>query len=209
MLTAGLPGWIRPGDTATLIWHNGAVEGRDGVHRYQVAGPIFDVAPASPYFLLAPAARDGFASELYRGQVTLADLRQFLGDCVLARGEMVDAMEFVAASAETPVLPLVDGWRGVSGRPRLPYEPEIGAFIPESRLLYVTPEAHALAQHAPETFGTAWVCDECGEAEDAAVFLWTAHREDTIRVCFLINNDAGVWTCSIHPFDIEKITSTA
>ena len=199
-----LPTWVRPGDAATLIWHNGMVEGRDRVRRYQVAGPVFDVAPASPYFLLAPVAREGFATALYRGQIALPDLRDFLNDCVLARGEMVDATEFVATSAETPVLPVLDGWRAVPDRPRLPYLREIEAFIPDELPLYVTAEAYAIAQRAPETFATAWVCDECGEAEDAAVFLWTAYRDESIRVCFLVQNDGGVWSCALHPFEFVR-----
>ena len=48
------------------------------------------------------------------------------------------------------------------------------------------------------------MCDECGEAEDAAAFLWTAHAGPAVRVCFLIQNDAGVWSCRLHPFDFLK-----
>jgi len=198
------PGWVAPGDTATVIWHNGMVEGRDGVRRYQVAGPVFDVAPGSPYFLLAPSRRDGFAAALYRDQVSLSDLREFLADCVLARAELVDANEFVATSAETPALPVVDAWRVASDRPCLPYMRDIGAFIPDSRPLYVTDEAHDQARAEPEVFVTAWVCEECGEAEDAAVFLWTAHRDDKVRVCMLMENDAGVLNCAFHPFEFDR-----
>jgi hypothetical protein len=70
--------------------------------------------------------------------------------------------------------------------------------------LFVTPEAYAAARQEPEQFGTAWVCDECGEAEDAAAFLWTAHAGPSVRVCFLIQNDAGVWSCRLHPFEFLK-----
>ena len=48
------------------------------------------------------------------------------------------------------------------------------------------------------------MCDECGEAEDAGVFLWTARGEGTVRVCFLIQNDAGIWTCRLHPFEFNR-----
>ena len=73
--------------------------------------------------------------------------------------------------------------------------------------LYVTAEAHAAARREPEQFATAWVCDECGEAEDAGIFLWTAHRRQAVRVCFLIHNDAGIWTCRLHPFEFSKETA--
>jgi hypothetical protein len=68
----------------------------------------------------------------------------------------------------------------------------------------VTPEAYAAACGAPELFSLAWVCDECGLAEDAAAFLWTAHAGETVRVCFLIQNDGGVWSCRLHPFEFSK-----
>ena len=92
------------------------------------------------------------------------------------------------------------------GQVALPYLDDINAFMPAAAPLYVTAEAHAAAQREPEQFGTAWVCDECGEAEDAGVFLWTAHRGPRVRVCFLIHNDAGVWTCRLHPFEFAKET---
>jgi hypothetical protein len=28
-----------------------------------------------------------------------------------------------------------------------------------------------------------------------------------VRVCFLIHNDAGVWTCRLHPFEFAKETA--
>jgi hypothetical protein len=131
-------------------------------------------------------------------------LRAFLADCVVARGELVDATEFVAVAAEAPVLAVLDGWRTAAAPARLPYHPDIGAFFPGALPLHVTAEAHAAAQATPEIFQTAWVCEECGEAEDAAVFLWTARAADAVRVCFLIRNDAGVWSCALHPFEFER-----
>ncbi len=199
-----LPAWIRPGDAATLIWHGGVAERPDGVRLYTVSGPALGQAPPSPYFILAPADLGDFAGRLYRGQVDLPGLRRFLEACVLARGELVEELQFVAVSVEAPVLPLLDAWRGLTDRPVLPYLADINAFVPTALPLYVTAAAHAEAQRRGEHFSTAWVCDECGEAEDAAVFLWTACREDSVRVCFLIQNDAGVWSCRLHPFEFKK-----
>jgi hypothetical protein len=199
-----LPKWIAPGDAATLVWYSGRGESADGMPLYQVAGPALDIPPASPYFLLAPVEREDFAGLLYRGQVGLLELRGFLQHCMLARGEMSPSLDRVAAEVETPVLPVLDAWRGTGARPLLPYLDDIGAFLPGERPLFVTPEAYAVARQEPEQFGTAWVCDECGEAEDAAAFLWTAHAGLSVRVCFLIQNDAGVWSCRLHPFEFLK-----
>ncbi len=199
-----LPRWIAPGDTATLLWYSGRGESPDGVPVYEIAGPAMELPPASPYFLLAPADRDDFAGRLYRGAVGVPELRDFLSACVLARGELNPSLEWVAAPLSSPALPVIDGWRGLGERPVLSYLSDIGAFMPGDRPLFVTPEAHAAAQEAAEQFGTAWVCDECGEAEDAGVFLWTARGEDVVRVCFLILNDAGIWSCRLHPFDFNR-----
>jgi hypothetical protein len=199
-----LPAWIAPGHTATLVWHSGRGESAEGMPLYQVAGPALDVPPASPLFLLAPIDRGDFAGRLYRGEADVSQLRDFLGDCVLARGEMNPTLDRLLADAEAPVLPVIDAWRASPARPLLPYLDDIGAFLPGKRPLFVTPEAVAAARQAPEQFGTAWVCDECGEAEDAGVFLWTIHAGSSVRVCFLIQNDAGVWSCRLHPFEFLK-----
>ncbi|HET8578484.1 MAG TPA: hypothetical protein VFO18_15420 [Methylomirabilota bacterium] len=198
---ADTPEWIQPGASATLIWHNGAGQRPDGGRIYAVAGPAFELAPRSPYFLLAPVERGEFAGRLYRGQADLADLRAFLADCVMAEGELTDEMQFVSVRAETPVLPVLEAWRADPSRPVLPYLADINGFMPDEQPLYVTDDAYAAAVQSPEHFATAWVCDECGEAEDAGVFLWTVRRGDRIRVCFLIQNDAGLWTCQLHPFE--------
>ena len=200
----GLPAWIAPGDAATLVWYSGRGESAEGVPLYQVAGPALDAPPAWPFFLLAPLDRDDFASHLYRGQVRLAELRSFLDGCTLVRGEMSESLDRVTARAEAPVLPVLDAWRVIQARPLLPYLDDIGAFLPGNRPLFVTPEAIAAARKEPEQFGTAWVCDECGEAEDAAAFFWTVHAGPIVCVCFLIQNDAGVWSCRLHPFDFLK-----
>jgi hypothetical protein len=196
--------WIEPGASATLIWHGAAVARPGGGRLYSVSGPVLEQPPPSPHFLLAPAEDGAFAGRLYRGQVTLDELRGFLGRCRIARGELVDEMQYVATADEAPVLPLLVGWREVEGPPRLPYLDDIDAFMPPAGPLYVTAEAHAAAQREPERFATAWVCDECGEAEDAGIFFWTAHRDGAVRVCFLIHNDAGIWTCRLHPFEFSK-----
>jgi hypothetical protein len=173
---ADLPTWIAPGD-----------------------------APTSPYFLFAPVHRDDFADRLYRGLVDLDELRSFLADCVLARGEMSPTLDRVAVTAETPALRrLLEAWRASTAPSLLPYLGDIGAFLPGERPLFVTPEAFEAACESPELFALAWVCDECGLAEDAAAFLWTAHAGDTVRVCFLIQNDGGVWSCRLHPFEFLK-----
>ena len=198
------PTWIAPGDAATLVWHSGRGEGAEGAAVYLVAGPALDAPPPSPYFLLAPADRDEFAQRLYRGEVNLEGLRTFLADCVLARGEMSQSLDRIAVEAETPVLDLLDAWRTSSGPARLTYLDDISAFLPSDRPLFVTPEAYQAACEASERFGLAWVCDECGLAEDAAAFLWTARAGDAVRVCFLIQNDGGVWTCRFHPFEFSK-----
>lgn len=199
-----LPSWIAPGDAVTLVWYSGRGESADGLPLYQVAGPAFETAPASPYFLLASVERDEFAGLLYRGQVGLRELRGFLEHCMLARGEMSPLLDLVRVGVETPVLPVLDAWRGVVAPPLLTYLDDIGAFLPGDRPLFVTPEAYAVARREPEQFGTASVCDECGDAEDAAAFLWTAHAGPSVRVCFLLQNDAGVWRCRLHPFEFLR-----
>jgi hypothetical protein len=199
--------WIEPGASATLIWHGGMALRPDGGRLYSVSGPVLEQPLPSPYFILAGEEDGDFADRLYRGQVALADLRAFLGRCRIARGRLTDEQQYVTTSDEAPVLALLDEWRGLEGRPTLPYLADINAFIPASTPLYVTAEAHEAARRLPEQFGTAWVCAECGEARDAGVFFWTAHRGPRVRVCFLIHNDAGVWTCRLHPFEFTKETA--
>jgi hypothetical protein len=203
-MRAAAPTWIEPGASATLIWHGAAAPASGGVRFYPVCGPVFERPPTSPLFILAPVETGAFAGRLYRGQATLADLRGFLSHCRIARGALVDELQSVASSEEAPVLPVLEDWREASGPPRLPYLADIDAFMPAAAPLHVTAEAHAAAQREPERFATAWVCDECGDAEDAGVFFWTAHRGSAVRVCFLIHNDAGIWTCRLHPFEFAK-----
>jgi hypothetical protein len=196
--------WIEPGASATLIWHGAAASRPGGGHLYSVSGPALEQPPATPYFILASVEDGAFAGQLYRGQVTLQDLRAFLSRCRIAHGALVDEMQYVATSDEAAVLPLLDGWREEAGAPVLPYLDDINAFMPAAAPLYVTADAHEAARREPEQFTTAWVCDECGDAEDAGVFFWTAHRGSAVRVCFLIHNDAGIWTCRLHPFEFAK-----
>ncbi len=204
---ADAPEWFLPGDHATVVWHGSCAERPDGTRLYQVAGP--ELAGPNPprRFLLAPTEREEFAPRLYGGLVGLNGLRAFLGECRLARGELIEEGAYLSISHEVPVLPLIDAWKRETGRPRLPYLADIAAFMPAGQPLYVDPTAHAQSLRDPEGFRTAWVCDECGDAADAGVFLWTAHGADEVRVCLLIHNDAGVWKVSLHPFAFPKETS--
>ena len=202
---AAAPDWFLPGDHATVVWHGPRAERSDGTRLYQVAGPELAGPDPPRRFLLAPTERDEFAPRLYGGRVGLqwpsrVSLRVPAGPRRADRRGRVS----VAISDEIPVLPLVEAWKRETGRPRLPYLADIAAFMPADQPLYVDPTAHAHALREPECFRTAWVCDECGDAADAGVFLWTAHGADEVRVCLLIHNDAGVWKVSLHPFEFPK-----
>ncbi len=199
-----LPDWIEPGHTATLIWYDAVRDRPDGVRMYQVAGPVLEPGIASPYFLLAPLERSEFAGRLYRGEVTLPELRDFLEHCILAEGWMSDALDSVFTRAEARPLPLLDAWRALPDRPLVPYRADLDGFFRDDLPVYVSPEAYAAARGAHESFRTASVCAGCGEAEDAGVFFWTLSRDRRVRVCFLIQNEGGRWTCHLHPFEFEK-----
>ena len=198
------PHWFRPGDRATVVWHGARAE-RPGVGAlYQVAGPEL-AGPAPPTrFVLAPSEQDEFAGRLYGGLVGLNGLRTFLAGCRVAKGELLEEGAYVCVQEEAPLLPLVEAWKGERAPARLPYLDDIAAFMPGDAPLYVNPRAHAQALRETEGFRTAWVCDECGDAADAGVFLWTAHRGEDVRVCLLIENDAGVWQVRLHPFDFPR-----
>jgi hypothetical protein len=198
------PDWIEPGQTATLIWYDGVQDRGDGARTYQVAGPVLDIGPASPYFLLAPLEQSEFAERLYRGEATLPTLRSFLDDCVLAEGSMSEGLDMVFTRAEARLLPVLDAWRALPDRPVFSYRTDLDAFLGDGLPLYVSSDAYGAAQRSPELFATAWVCAGCGEAEDAAVFFWTLARGGRVRVCFLIQNEGGRWTCHLHPFEFEK-----
>jgi hypothetical protein len=199
-----LPAWIQPGERATLIWHEGRYGRPDGVSVYEVSGPALDRPPAAACYLMAPAERGDFAGRLYRGEVTVADLREFLQACSLAEGAMGETCERVLSRAAAPALPLLDAWLERTEPPLLPYLADISAFFLRDRPLYMSSDAVAAARGAAETFTTAWVCQECGDADDLGVFVWTRHRGPRVRVCLLIENDAGVWTCHLHPFEFER-----
>lgn len=203
-----LPVRMEPGETATLIWYDAVGGGpADGFYTYQVAGPLLERPPRSPYFLLAPVAEEAFGGRLYRGVVTLAELRRFLSGCTLAEGHMDSSLESIVTRAEAPALAVLDAWRASPDRPLLPYFADVAAFLPRDLPVHVSPEAYAAAQRAAETFERAWVCAECGDAEDMSVFLWTAHRAQSVRVCLLIENEGGRWTCHLHPFEFERETT--
>ena len=202
-----LPDWITPGEAATLIWYDAVEAWPGGLRAYQVAGPVLEGAPSTPYFLLAPLAEDGFAGQLYRDGATLSELRRFLERCILAEGEMSETLELVLTRAEAPPLSVLDGWRALPERPLVPYHDALDAFLGDGPPVYVSPEAYARAQGTSEGFATAWVCASCGEAEDAGVFFWTLARDRRIRVCLLIQNEGGRWTCRLHPFDFEAASA--
>jgi hypothetical protein len=197
------PGWIAPGERATLIWYEAAQRAPDGIGIYQVSGPVLEHAPTSPYFLLAPLREGDFADRLYRNEATLAELRDFLEQCVLADGWMSDALDCIFTRAHARPLTLLDAWRA-GERPVVPYRPDLEAFLCDDLPVFVSRAAYAAAQGAAESFAMASVCAGCGQAEDAAVFFWTVHQHGRIRVCLLIENEGGHWTCRFHPFEFER-----
>lgn len=203
------PAWIRPGVTTTLLWYDGMGETSDDYRLYQVAGPVLEQPPASPYFLLAPLGQSDFAGRLYRSEVSPEDLRGFLRACEVAEGRLTEDLDFVAARRRAPVLPVLDAWAQTASGETLPYDRGIDAFLlPDANPLFVTAEAFACVLRERDRFGATWVCEECGEADDAAVFLWTTHRDDVVQVRLAIENQGGVWTCRLHPFTFRKEEGT-
>ncbi len=196
-------GWIQPGAAATLIWYDGVAETPSG-RVYQVAGPVLEAPLDSPYFLLAHVDRGDFASRLYESKVSLAELRDFLAGCRVAEGGLSPEREFVAARNEAALLPLLDTWVHQPAGEPLIFLADINAFLLNDVALFVTSESHAAVQREPERFAAAWVCEECGQADDQAVFLWTVHARRAIQVRLAIQATAGVWTCWLHPFRIQK-----
>ncbi len=195
--------WVRPSAAATMIWYDAVSETPRG-RVYQVAGPVLETPPESPHFLLAHVDRGNFAARLYGSAVSLAELRDFLAGCWVAEGSLDTECEFVVARHEALLLSLLDDWaRGLSGEP-LRFRADLNAVLFDDVTLFVTPEAHAAVQREPERFAASWICEECGEAEDQAVFLWTAHGPHAIQVRLAIRNTGGVWTCWLHPFQIQK-----
>lgn len=201
--------WIQPGVTGTLIWYDGMAETPDRQHVFQVAGPALEMPPASPYFLLAPLGQSDFAGRLYRAEVSLADLRRFLGGCDIAEGRLTEDLDFVVVRHRASLLPVLDLWEASAPREMLAYLGDIDAFLPsDDQPLFVTPDAYRGLQQEPDRFGTTWVCEDCGEAEDAAVFLWTSHHDNAVQVRLSIENRRGVWTCRLYPFEIRKEAPT-
>jgi len=197
------PDRLSPVQTATLIWYDASERRPDGVAAYQVAGPVLERVPEWPCFLLAPVEEGAFADRLYRGEVGLAELRTFLGRCVLALGWMTPELDCVYARAEAEPLGLLDA-ESLPERPVLPYLADIDAFLHEGLPVFVSPEALAAARREPECCALASVCAACGEADDASVFLWTRHVGGQVRVVLLIQNEDGRWTCRLYPFDFER-----
>jgi hypothetical protein len=168
---------------------------------YRIAGPLLAGPSESGCYLLAPAARDDFVARVYGGAATLAEIRALLGEAALARGALAEDGERLAVGDQVPALPLVEAWRGVA-RPVLPYVPELEGVLLEDGLLRLTPDAYRAIQAQAEVFQTGWVCEECGDPEDAAVVLWTAREGGRVRVCFVAEIEHGVWRCRLHPFDL-------
>ena len=135
--------WIEPGASATLIWHGAAAPQPGGGRLYVVSGPILEQPPASPYFILAAEEEGDFATQLYRGQVTLPELRAFLSRCRVTRGALVDDQQYVATDEELPVLAVLDDWRDRPGPPALPYLDVLDLAVHEGRLEHPErPERH-------------------------------------------------------------------
>lgn len=186
-----------------MIWYDGVGDASGG-RVYQVAGPVLEAPPDSPYFILAPEERSDFASRLYAAEVSVAGLSEFVASCRVLEGGLDDDCEFVVGRRETPLLPLLEAWaRQPSGEP-LAFRADINAFLRGDVAFFVTPESHVAVQREPERFAAAWVCEECGEAADQAVFLWTVREARAIQVRLAIQNSGGVWTCWLHPFRIRK-----
>jgi len=167
--------WIEPGASATLIWHGAVATGPGGGRLYAISGPALEQPPASPHFLLAPAEDDAFAAPALprAGDPRRSPrLPRPLPHRPGRRGRR-DAVP--GGGGRGAGAALLDDWRDAPDVPVLPYLDDINAFMPAAPL-YVTAEAHAAAQREPEQFSTAWVCDECGDAQDAGVFFWTAQR---------------------------------
>jgi hypothetical protein len=201
---ANRPDWIQPGAQATLIWADSRQEVPDGTHLYEIAGPVLQHPPTSPFFLIAPLSQSDFAGQLYRDKVTVEDLRRFLADCLIALGGVGDDLGTLIAVREAALLPLLEEWADDEGGALLSYREEIGAFLHDNLPLNVTTGAHQGLQQSPEYFGSAWICEGCGEPEDAANFLWTRHQGSVIQVRLVIQNIEGTWTCWLHPFRVEK-----
>jgi len=200
-----IPDWIQPGAQATLIWTDGERAFPDGTRLYEVAGPVLERHPSSPFFVMAPLSQSEFAGQLYREQVTLEELGRFLESCRIVRGRLSEDCDLLVAAREAPLLPLLDQWAGFDHGELLSYGEDIGAFLSGDLPLHVTTEAHRALQQSSEHFGNTWICDACGDPEDAANFLWTHHRGSAIQVRFVIQNMEGIWTCWLHPFRIEKM----
>ncbi len=203
------PAWIRPGVSGTLIWYDSMTEAPDRQYVYQVAGPVLELPPTSPYFVLAPLGESDFAGRLYRVEVSPTDLRKFLKGCDVGEGRLTEDLEFVLVRHRAPLLSVLDAWAESAPGEILPYRSDIDAFLPpDAQPLFVTADAYRGLQEEPDRFATTWVCEECGEAEDAAVFLWTTHRDNAVQVRLSIENQGGVWTCRLYPFKIRKEAAT-
>ena len=189
---------------AILVWVSGRGEPREGSGLsavYELSGPAFEVPPEADHYIVAPKDEGEFAAALYGGKVSPERLRRFLSRCRLAAGGLSEELEYVLAREEQPLLPLLDA-PGSVPPPPLPYDEQIECFFLDGVAVPVLPDVYRTILAEPEFFGTASVCEGCGEAEDAAVFLWTRRAGHAVRVNLLIQNQGGIWTCWIAPFTV-------
>jgi hypothetical protein len=198
------PDWIRPGVQATFIWIDGDRELPGGSHLYEIAGPVLESQQASPFFVVATLDQAKFADQLYRGAVTPEELRQFLHHCRIVKGKVGEELDLLATVEEAALLPLLDEWAQREHGELVSYEEEADAFLYGDLPIHATSDAYQALQHSHEALVKTWVCNGCGEPEDASNFFWTVHRASAIQVRLVIQNVGGTWTWWLHPFRIEK-----
>ena len=190
------------------MWINGRAElphGSGVSAVYELSGPTFEIQPEADHYILAPMDEGGFATALYEGKATPERLRQFLHRCRLAVGGVTEDLEYLLVREEEPILPVLE--RLVSeALPPLPYDEQIESFLLEDAAIPVLPEVYRKMLAGPEFFGTASVCEACGEPEDLSAFLWTTRADQAVRVNLVIQNQGGVWHCWLAPFAVSLPT---
>jgi len=192
------------GVKAILLWSGGRIEppahaGLASV--YELGGPVFETDPESGHYILAPMDAGDVATALYEGRVSAERFRRFLSRCHLATGRLSQDLGHLLVREEVPLLPLLDRL-GSEPAPPLPYDAQIECFLVDDATLPVRPDIYQAMLREEEFFGTASVCEECGQAEDVGVFLWTRKDNGAVRVNFVIQNQGGIWRCWIAPFAV-------
>jgi hypothetical protein len=201
------PDWIQPGAQTTFVWIDGDREIPGGPHFYEIAGPVLEVHPASPFFVVAALDQAKFAEQLYQGSVAPEELRQFLHHCRIVKGGLAEELDVLVATHQAPLLPVLDGWAASEHGELLSYRDEADALFFGDIPLHLTADAHHAMQRSREEFVRAWVCAACGEPEDASNFFWTVHHASAIQVRLVIQNMGGIWTWWLHPLRIKKVKS--